>query len=102
MKKLLSGAIALFLIAPAIPAQSIAHRVERQRQRINQGIRSGDLTPREAGNLRLQETRVRRESVRDVRNGGGLTRFEHNTIERQQNRLSRRIYRQRHDSQRRL
>jgi len=101
MKKWLMGAVALILLTPALPAQNIAHRFERQNKRINQGIRAGDLTRREARGLRTAEKRLHRETARDRRDGSGLTVRERSKIDRQQDRLSRQIYRQRHDGQRR-
>jgi hypothetical protein len=96
------GALAAFLLVTpsAQAAGRIKRRAENQQDRIAQGIKSGELTPREAARLERGEARLNRE-VRDMRedNGGHLTARERVRVNRQQNRLSRRIYRQKHDAQ---
>jgi hypothetical protein len=87
------------LIAPGLLPGQIKARQVRQQQRVGQGIRSGQLTPREATRLERQETRLNREIRRDRIDGGGMSAQERRKINRQQNRLSRRIYTQKHDAQ---
>ncbi len=92
----------LFLGAVAAAEGRIGAREENQQRRIAQGIRSGELTPRETARLENQESRVNGE-IRDMRedNGGKLTPKDRRIVNRQQNRLSNRIYRQKHDAQHR-
>ena len=80
----------------------IATRKARQQQRIAQGVASGQLTARETARLESHEARLNGE-IRAIRgaNGGGLTAGERTLVNRQQNRLSRHIYREKHDGQRR-
>lgn len=74
-----------------------ARQVEQQR-RIAQGVRSGQLTPRETARLEGREARVHREVRADrTANGGHLTAAEHRQVNRQQNRMSRSIYRDKHN-----
>ena len=98
------GALAAFLlIAPSAEAAGrIKRRAENQQHRIAQGIRGGELTAREAARLELGEARLNRE-VREMRenNGGHLTGKDRVIVNHQQNVLSRRIYRQKHDAQKR-
>jgi hypothetical protein len=75
-------------------------RLRDQQHRIGEGIRSGQLTPREAARIERREGRVRREIYRDrYYHHGHLTAREHRHIERQLNRDSHAIYRQKHDAQ---
>ena len=78
----------------------IKNRKERQQDRIAQGVHSGQLTAGETARLERKEAALNREE-RDMRriDGGKLTLQDRRTIRRQQNRLSRDIYRQKHDGQ---
>jgi len=89
------------LVSPALAGPGrIARRKENQQDRIAQGIKSGQLTAGEAARLERKESLLNGE-IRDMRklNGGKLTPGERALVNRQQNRLSRQIYRQKHDAQ---
>ena len=73
-------------------------RQQRQQHRIEQGMRRGNLTPREAMRLRRGRMNIRREIAR-AKADGVITRAERARIARMQNMESRRIWRQRHDRQ---
>jgi hypothetical protein len=95
----LSVVLALSTAVPALAAE-VDKREAVQQQRINQGVRSGELTPREANRLERKEAKVNREIARDrAMNGGTLTPAERRKINREENRNSRAIYRQKHDAQ---
>lgn len=84
------------------PKSEVGKRNRAQQQRIGQGIENGSLTPREAGRLEGQETRLNREQHNmRVANGGTLTPGQKAKVNRQQNRESKRIYNQKHDRQHR-
>jgi hypothetical protein len=71
-------------------------REHRQRLRINHGIRTGEITRREAVRLRAQQGAIRayeRRAERDCR----VTRRELNRLDRMLDRSGRSIYRQSHD-----
>jgi hypothetical protein len=91
------------IISVALPmmglAQGINDRQQNQRTRIRQGVRSGELTRREAGRLQAQQARIRVNEAYARRSGGEFTARERARIQRQQNRSSRHIYRQKHDRQ---
>jgi hypothetical protein len=97
-----AGAVAAFLlVAPSAEAAGpIKRRAERHQDRIAQGVQSGELTTRETVRLEGREAHLNRE-VHEMRedNGGHLTPAERAKVDRQQDRLSRRIYRQKHDAQ---
>ena len=82
MKKLISmvltGSIAcMFAIAPAFAANNdpgIDQREINQQNRINQGVQSGQLTPKETGKLEAQQARIKqREDRMAARDNGNLT-----------------------------
>lgn len=76
----------------------VNRRQARQQRRIGQGVRSGQLTRREAGHLERQQRRINRQKRRDMaRHHGHLTRREQARLNRRQNRASRRIFRKKHN-----
>lgn len=102
MTRVFSCAVIVTMIgcAPAFAAgRGINHRQARQQARIYQGIASGSLTEREAARLERQEGRIDTLEARDRRNG--LSPRERAQLERDLNRESRQIYRQKHDKQHR-
>jgi hypothetical protein len=98
--KKIALATVLMLSPAALFAQSgqeIQHRKYDQQARIHQGERDGQLGRREGYRLERQERGINREERgMRYRNGGHLTRVDRRVINRQQNRESRRIYRDRH------
>ncbi len=99
--KKLALATALILAPAALLAQSgqeIQHRKFEQQHRIHQGERDGQLTRREGYRLERQEHRINREERgMRYRDHGHLTRVDRRILNHQQNRESRRIYRDRHE-----
>jgi hypothetical protein len=77
----------------------IGQRRENQQDRIAQGIRSGQMTPGEASRQERREQGLNREiaGMRQA-NGGRLSPGERNLVNRQQNRQSRQIYREKHNA----
>ena len=67
-------------------------------ERIEQGIRSGQLTPREVARLRQRQAEIERMEAR-ARRDGVITGRERARIEIAQNDLSRLIRREKHDRQ---
>ena len=90
----LLGASAVSMAGP----HGINAREHREQQRINQGIRSGELTRREARRLEAGLARIRIDE-RYARADGNVTPRERARLERELNRESRGIYRQKHDGQ---
>jgi hypothetical protein len=76
----------------------IGQREKNQQDRIAQGIRSGQLTPREAANLENKEQGLNRE-VKGMRqaNGGKLSKADRSAVNQQQNKLSKEIYNKKHN-----
>jgi hypothetical protein len=67
-------------------------REENQQQRIGNGVKNGTLTPGQTANLEHREANVQnREKADMAKNDGHLTKAEQRGINRQQNRISRSI-----------
>lgn len=98
----LAAALAAFA-APAFcqsdnPAPVINQRKENQQDRIANGVESGQLTARETRNLEKHEAGLNAEEKRmETRDDGSLTAADKARLTRQQNRLSRGIYRDKHN-----
>lgn len=80
------------------PKSEVGKRAENQQDRIAQGVKSGQLTAGETAHLEKNEAKVNNEVRNDrAANGGKLTAQEKQQVNRQQNRQSRRIYRDKHN-----
>lgn len=107
-KNLLMGAAAALFATGALMAQGATPTQKRearetqrdinQQKRIQQGEKSGQLTPKEAGRMEHQEARVDKAEAKAGANGK-VSKKEAAHINRMQNRESRRIHRQKHDAQ---
>ena len=76
---------------------SVQNRLKRQQRRINQGIKSGELTRGQAKNLEMHEANIATDAKVDrAENGGKLTPQEHKNLERRLNIQSKRIYNKKH------
>ncbi len=103
MKKLLALAVAASALAVAAPAsaqawQSINARQANLDARIDQGVRSGDLTRNEAVRLRAEFNDIARLEAR-YRSTYGLSLAERQDLDRRFDALSSRIRFERHDRQ---
>ena len=93
---LLSGALLLGL--SAVCSAGVNGRQYREQRRIREGIRSGELTRREAGRLEFEQARIRAYE-RYARRDGCISPRERARLDRGLDRASRDIYRQKHDGQ---
>ncbi len=81
------------------PDPSIAQRKENQQDRIANGVKSGQLTAGETANLEKKEAAINGETKADrAANGGKLTAPEKAKINKQQNNLSKQIYKDKHNA----
>jgi hypothetical protein len=86
------------LVTAGANAQEIKQRKENQQDRIAQGVKSGELTAGETAHLEKKEAGLNKEIRHDRKvNGGNLTNKEKKQVNRQQNRLSHQIYRDKHN-----
>jgi hypothetical protein len=92
-------ALTAMVIPSALEASRVNARQRRQNARISGGVCSGQLTRREAARLRAREAGLAHDER--VMRIDGLSLRERRSLERRQDRLSRGIYRQKHDLQRR-
>jgi hypothetical protein len=102
----LAAAAAALSLGAAAPAfadsyeQIIDRRQDRQEDRIDQGVKSGEINRREAARLERGQAHVNRLENRALADGH-ISRGELRRIEEAQNVQSHRIYRQKHDRQHR-
>ena len=100
MKTLILGLAAAASLAAALPAaaQGVDAREHNQAARIEQGVRSGELTPREAFRLHRREMQLHRyESRVRFHHDGRLTPHARRVLTRMENRDSHAIYRLKHN-----
>ncbi|HEY2040062.1 MAG TPA: hypothetical protein VGG95_10380 [Edaphobacter sp.] len=80
----------------------VGERSNMQQQRVANGVRSGQLTPRETGHIEHNEARINQQVHNDrVANGGHLTQPERQQVNREQNHESRQINRDAHNDRER-
>ena len=99
-KPLILGIAAALIAGAALPAaaQGIDQREANQHARIEQGVRSGDLTPGEAHRLHQRQVRLHRVEARmRARNGGYLNRHQRHRLQKMANHDSRAIARLKHN-----
>ena len=87
------------VVDPGHPrVNQVTRREGRQQQRIANGIKNGSLSPQETAHLEKREAAVeKREQADMAKHNGHLTKKEQAGINRQQNRISRSIYRDKHN-----
>jgi len=80
----------------AADGAGVVQRDVNQQDRIEQGLKSGELTTHEAANLEHKEAAVDHMEARDLKNGK-LSAAESARINAAQNRVSKDIYRDKHN-----
>jgi uncharacterized membrane protein YebE (DUF533 family) len=89
--------------APSAPKDPTAmpraeKRQAEQEKRIQQGVASGQLTPKEAARLEKREAKVNADMAA-AKADGKVTKAERRKIEKEQNAASKAIHHQKHDKQ---
>ena len=105
MNRLILGLAGFASIAAAMPAmttaadaQSVGQREINQQNRIQQGVASGQLTPGETRHMETREARLTARTDRmRARDDGHLSGRDRASLQRQENRDSRAIYRTKHN-----
>jgi septal ring factor EnvC (AmiA/AmiB activator) len=92
-------AFSVFLVGSIAYAGSIDNRVAEMQRRINQGLKSGELTHQEALQLR-QELKAIRNDEAQMRADGKLTKQDVDRFNGDLDRLSEKIYHEKHDRER--
>lgn len=108
MKRLLTASLATIISASGVlglasnaSAGTYSPRVDRreanQQNRINNGISSGALTPKETYRLQRQQANINAQEAR-FKSDGNLSRRERRVLENRQDRASKAIYRAKHNA----
>ena len=80
-------------------ANEVNARQGDQQQRINQGVRSGQMTPGETRNVENRDSSIQRQAQADRQaNGGRLTGQERQQINQRQNNVSQSINNDKHNA----
>ena len=102
MKKLLRTSLVAGLLLGTAFGQDkgrVNQREENQKARIRQGVKDGSLNNKEAARLGAREAAIEAKEARDRADGKGFTAKEKARTENRQDRVSKDIYKQRHDGQ---
>ena len=96
---LIAALIAAAAASAALPAAAqVEGRQDVQAARIDQGVRSGQLTRHETRHLERQQARIARTEARmRSHHDGALTPHDHRVLARQQNHADRSIRRAKHN-----
>ena len=78
----------------------VNHRQHHQSARVRQGVRSGELTRTEVQGLNEQRREIRQQE-REYKADGKLTRDERKDLHQDMNALSKDIYNEKHDAEKR-
>lgn len=108
MKRIIAGLMMLLMgvlltqtAGAKPPYPGLKHQQQRERHRINQGIRSGELTRKEAAHLKMQQAKIRHDK-RCARADGIVTPGERAYIKGEQDMASRNIYFKKHNARSRF
>ena len=84
--------------AGATTTPGIDKRQANQEKRIEQGVKSGELTKKEAGRLEKRESKLQADKEK-AQADGKVTKKERKQLNHEADRDSKAIYRQKHDAQ---
>ncbi|MGA3091851.1 MAG: hypothetical protein ABSD75_24850 [Terriglobales bacterium] len=86
------------VVDPGHPrVNEVNQREENQQQRIANGVKNGKLSAQQTSNLEKREANVQNREQKDMAaHNGHLTKAEQRGINRQQNRISKSIYKDKH------
>ena len=104
MKFTTTFAASLILAAFTLPAfaqnastPNLDQRQANQEKRIDNGVKSGQLTAKETANLEKRETKLETDK-QAAKADGKVTKAERNKLQREANRDSRKIHRKKHNA----
>lgn len=104
MKTLTVFLVLLLLLATGVPAKAqsaatpgVTKRQVQQQQRIKEGVRSGELTKKEAARLELQQAKIQHDK-KVAKADGVVTGEERKKLAREQNRSAKTIFRKKHNA----
>jgi hypothetical protein len=94
---IVAAAVAISSTARAQSTQETVQRDVNQEKRIEQGLKSGQLTTKEAAKLEREESKVDKLESKAL-SDGKLTDAERRRIREEQDKVSKDIYREKHDA----
>lgn len=99
MNKIILAAVAAVTLTTGVAqAQTVDRREANQAGRIENGVASAQLTPREAGRDERQQASIKNQEDRmRARDDGRLTGRDRAVLQHRENRASRHIYRTKHN-----
>lgn len=101
--QLITVAVSLLIAGSALAQTNTPvadQRQQNQKARIQEGVKSGELTRREAVRLRTEQRAIKAEE-RMAKADGKVTMVERAKLRHDQNKASADIYRQKHDAHKR-
>ena len=95
----MTGALLTVTLAQPFMAQAqvIDERQKRQQERIDEGVKSGELTKKETLKLEAEQAKIRKKKRRFKRNDGEIGPKERAKLEQEQDKASQHIYKEKHD-----
>jgi hypothetical protein len=97
--------LAILVAAAALPAAAnptqtptVGERQVNQEARIQQGVQSGQLTPKETAKLEKGQAKVEADKEKAMADGK-VTKKERKKLAKEQDKQSKKIYKQKHDKQ---
>ena len=87
------------VVDPGHPrVNEVNRREENQQKRIANGINNGSLSPKESANLEKREASVQKQEANDMaKHHGHLTKAEQRQLNHRENRISKSIYKDKHN-----
>lgn len=77
----------------------VNHRLNNQNRRIDKGMKHGQLSGAEAGQLHSEDASIHNQEMQDAAaNGGHLTRGQKHQFNKEENSVSKQIYNERHSN----
>ena len=99
IKSVAGALVSTLLLGNLMFAQGpVNERERRQQNRISDGVRDGELTPKEAGKLEKQQAKIHRAEAK-AKADGEFTAKERAKIQKKQDKASHQIYKEKHDRQ---
>ncbi len=95
-RKLFITAAILFGMGISSADAQIKDHFQNQKDRIKQGVKSGELTKNETRNI-IQDEREIRQDIKLAKADGDITHAEKKIIMAEQKQISREIYRKKHN-----
>lgn len=94
LTKIFAAMFLMIIAAGNVNAQTVTHR--KDKAKIKQGVRSGELTKQETVALAHQQKEIRHD-IKDAKADGVVTKEERKDIKKEKKQADRNIYRKKHN-----